>query len=67
VEEGGIVEGLGKTFWAVAMADRQEHAIKIGTISRKIIRCRPTLNPVGSDVLHVHVHGVELNTNDLVV
>ncbi len=44
MEEGGIVEGLGKTFWAAAMGDRQADAIKIGMISRKIIRCRPTLN-----------------------
>ena len=69
MEDGGIVEGLGKSFWAVVMGDRQEHAIKIGMISRKIIRCRRTLNqPVlMCCVLHVLVHGVELNTNDLVV
>src|SRR5437879_1374572 len=30
VEERGIVEGLGRTFWAAQMGDRQEHAIKIG-------------------------------------
>ncbi len=67
MEEGGIVEGLGKTFWAAAMGDRQEHATKIGMISRKIIRYRPTLNQSGSDVLHAHVHGFELNTNDLMM
>ncbi len=44
VEEGGIVEGLGKAVWAAAMGDRLEHATKIGIISRKIIRCHPTLN-----------------------
>src|SRR5712691_5529906 len=31
-EEGGIVEVLGKTFWAAEMGDRQEHAIKIGRL-----------------------------------
>jgi hypothetical protein len=39
LEEGGIVEGRGKTSWAAAMGDRQEHAIKIGRILRKITRC----------------------------
>ena len=67
MEEGGIVEGLGKTFWAVAMADRQEHAIKIGTISRKIIRCRPTLNQSVLMCCMCASTDVELNTNDLVV
>ena len=67
MEEGGIVEGLGKAVWAAATGDRQEHATKIGMISRKIIRYRPTLNPSGSDVLHAHVHGFELNTNDLMM
>ena len=34
-------------------------------ISRKIVS--PNSESVGSDVLHVCVHGVELNTNDLAV
>jgi len=67
VEENGIVGGLGETSWARADGDRHEHTIKIGTISRKIIRFRPASESVGSDALHVLVHGVELNTNDLVV
>src|SRR2546425_457411 len=32
VEERGIVEGLGKAFWAAQMGDRQEHATKIGIL-----------------------------------
>jgi hypothetical protein len=67
VEGCGTVEGLGKTFWAAAMGDIPEHAIKIGMISRKITRCSPTPEAVGSDVLHVLVHGVELSTKELVV
>src|SRR6266851_9965745 len=41
---GGIVVGLGKSFWAAAMGDRQKHATKIGITSRKIIRYHLTLN-----------------------
>src|SRR6266571_944446 len=67
VEEGAIVEGLGKTFWAAAMGDRQEHAIKIGTISRKIIRCRPTLNQSVLMCCMCTSTALNLNTNDLIV
>src|SRR5437899_5503079 len=49
------------------MGDRQEHAIKIGTISRKIIRCRPTLNQSVLMCCMCTSTGVELNTNDLMV
>src|SRR5260370_23549080 len=38
VEEEGIVGGLGETSWAAVMRNRQEHAIRIGMILRKIIR-----------------------------
>src|SRR5712692_563791 len=44
VEEDGIVEGLVRTFWAAAIAERQEHAIRVAMASRQIIRYRPTLN-----------------------
>ena len=67
MEEGAIVQGLGKTSWSAAMGDRQEHAIKIGTISRKIIRCRPTLNQSVLMCCMCASTGVELNTNDLMV
>ena len=53
MEEGGIVEGLGKTFWEAAMGDRQEYAIKIGVISRKIIGHYCDCVRVSSSVLHV--------------
>src|SRR2546430_5942687 len=52
VEERGIVGRLGKIVWAAAIGDRQEHAIKVGMTSRKIIKCRPTLNQSVSNVLH---------------
>jgi hypothetical protein len=68
VEDGGIVEGLGMTFWAAAMGDRQKHEITVvGMISRKIIMCRFDAVRAGSNVLHVYVHGIELETNDLMV
>jgi len=60
VEEGGIVAGFGEACWAAAVGSKQEHAIKIVRTPRKIIRCRPTLNSVGSDALHVLFH--ELST-----
>jgi len=44
VEVDGTVDGLGKSLWAATMGDRQEHAIKIGIVSRNIIRWHPTLN-----------------------
>src|SRR6266436_3968383 len=56
VEEGGIVRGLGEASWAAATGDRQEHTIKIVMTWRKIIRCLPTLNSVGSDALHALFH-----------
>ena len=52
MEERGIVGRLGKIVWAAAIGDRQEHAIKVGMTSRKIIKCRPTLNQSVSNVLH---------------
>ena len=58
MEEDGIVEGLGETSWAGAVADRHEYTTKIEMISRKIIRFRPASEPVGSDALHALVQGV---------
>ncbi len=54
MEEGGTVEEVDEAVWAAAMGDRQEHAIKVGMISRKIIiRYRPTPNQSGSDPVSV--------------
>jgi hypothetical protein len=56
VEEGGIVEGLGKTFWAAAMGDTQENAIKIGMISRRITKHHQAAKRLGKGVLHDVFH-----------
>ncbi len=58
MKEGGIVEGLGKTFWAAAMGDRQKHAIETGMIARKITRHHRDPDMVDVGVLHVLFHGV---------
>ena len=65
VEEEGIVGGLGEASWAAATGDRQEHTIKIAMTPRKIIRCHPTLNSVGSDALHPLFHNYQINIKGL--
>ena len=63
MEEGGIVEGLGKTSWAGAEGERHELTIKIGMTLRKIIRQHEDSERVGSNVLHVLLHGMSTQHN----
>src|SRR6266566_1176353 len=56
VEEGGMVEGLERTFWAAAIGDRQEHAIRVGMISREITTHPRSPRTGDASVLHVLFH-----------
>jgi len=64
-EEGGIVEGFGSAVWATETGDKQEHATKIGMISRKIISCRPTLNQSALMLCMRSSMNYEINTKAL--
>lgn len=56
VEEGGPVEGFGDGSWAATTGNRQDHAIRIGMISRNTTTHLRSPGRAVPGVLHVLIH-----------